>query len=360
MIQEKKPVVVHYFTYPDRIGGPLTYIHTLMDSELNRHYDQKTCFQNKAPHGVNLPLLREMTATLRQMKPHIVHIHGVQSEGFYGVLAARLAGCRHIVMTAHGFVHDAAYCNRIKRFLYQYIIEPLALRWSDRVYCVCDFAARREIITRNTGKNNWGYIHNCVPTMHTTCTREQMRRELGLGAQEQVFAISGRVTREKGFDILEKAVEKIEDEHFRLLVIGDGNYRQTFEENMAPQIRSGRVVMVGQTDRVADYLAASDGFIFPTYHENLSIALLEACASGLACVVSNVGGNPEVITDGVNGAVVAGFDPADYARRVTELLRDPERMKLYQQEAKRTAQQRFSKEKMIREVQKVYDSFSPR
>ena len=354
MIQEKKPVVVHYFTYPDRIGGPLTYIHTLMDSELNRHYDQKTCFQNKAPHGVNLPLLREMTATLRQMKPHIVHIHGVQSEGFYGVLAARLAGCRHIVMTAHGFVHDAAYCNRIKRFLYQYIIEPLALRWSDRVYCVCDFAARREIITRNTGKNNWGYIHNCVPTMHTTCTREQMRRELGLGAQEQVFAISGRVTREKGFDILEETVRRIEDENFRLLVIGDGNYRQTFEENMVPQIRSGRVVMVGQTDRVADYLAASDGFIFPTYHENLSIALLEACAAGLPCIVANVGGNPEIVADQQSGYVIDGFAPEDFADRMRRMIDDPQLRGRMGAEAQRDILERFALSRMCRKIEEVY------
>ncbi len=115
--------------------------------------------------------------------------------------------------------------------------------------------------------------------------------------------------------------------------------------------------MVGQTNRVADYLGASDGFVFPSYHENLSIAVLEACASGLACVVSAAGGNPEIITNGTDGMVVDSFDPNDYARAVTELLRDPERMNAYQQAAKRTAQQRFSKEKMAQEVQKVYDSF---
>lgn len=355
MLQEKKPVVVQYFTYADRIGGPLTYIHTLVDSDLQQHYDLQTCFQNKAPGGINIALLKEMTARLRLLKPHIVHIHGVQSEGFYGVLAARLAGCKHIVMTVHGFAHDAANCTGVKHFLYKNIIEPLALRWSDRVYCVCDFAARRPIVQRNAGKG--GYIHNCVPAMTPGTDRQQMRRELGFTETDKVFAICGRVTRDKGFDIFEKAVEKIEDEHFRLLVIGDGDYRPTFESNMAEYIRSGRIVMAGKTDRVADYLGASDGFIFPSYHENLSIAVLEACASGLACVVSDAGGNPEIITDGKDGTVVKGFDPADYARAVTELLRDPERMKTYQQEAKRTAQQRFSKEKMIQEVKSIYDSF---
>lgn len=353
----KKPVVVQYFTYADRIGGPLTYLHTLVDSELQRSYHMQTCFQNKAPGGINIGLLKEMTGKLRQLKPYIVHIHGVQSEGFYGVIAARLAGCKNIVMTVHGFAHDAAYCTGVKRFLYKNIIEPLALRWSDRVYCVCDFAARRQIVTQNTGKNNWGYIHNCVPNMLPETDRQQIRRELGFKDRDIVFAYSGRVTRDKGFDILEKTVKKIEDPRFRLLVIGDGEYRAVFEENMAEDIRSGRIIMVGQTDRVADYLSASDGFLFPSYHENLSIALLEACASELACVVSNAGGNPEIITNGADGIVVDGFDPDDYAAAVTKLLRDPALMKTYQQAAKRTAQRRFSKEKMIQEVQKVYDSF---
>ena len=93
---------------------------------------------------------------------------------------------------------------------------------------------------------------------------------------------------------------------------------------MEKEIACGQVIMTGQTDRVMDYLGASDGFVFPSYHENLSIALLEACAAGLACVVSEVGGNPEIIQDGVTGVVVQQQTGRAYADAIQALLNNPE------------------------------------
>lgn len=360
MQQAKKPKVVMYFTYPDRIGGPLTYLNMLMDSPLKQHYDFDACFQNKAPKGLNLPLLREMTARLKALKPDILHIHGVQSEGLYGAIAGRLAGCKHIVMTVHGLAIDASNCRGVKRFLYRYLVEPLALRLSHRVYCVCDYAARRPIIRNNAGrgKRNCGYIYNCAAPHEPGVTREQMRRQLGIGEDEKVFCFSGRVSREKGLDILAQALVLLEQRalpEWKFMVIGDGAYRPEFEQAVKPLLESGRVIMVGQTDRVADYLEAADGFVFPSYHENLSIALLEACGAGLACIVSDAGGNPEIIRHGISGTVVVEKTPAAYAQAMEALLRDPELMRSYQAQARGDVTARFSREEMLERIEKVYD-----
>lgn len=349
-----------YFTYADRIGGPLTYLNMLMASPLKEHYDFDACFQNKAPKGLNLPLLREMTARLKQLKPDILHIHGVQSEGLYGVLAGRLAGCKHIVMTVHGLAIDASNCRGIKQFLYRRMVEPLALRLSHRVYCVCDYAARRPIIRNNAGrgKRNCGYIHNSVPPHTPGVSREEMRSRLGISPQETVFCFSGRLSREKGLDLLAQALLQLQQKQlppWKFLVIGDGAYREEFEQAVKPLLEEGRVIMVGQTDRVADYLEAADGFVFPSYHENLSIALLEACAAGLACIVSDAGGNPEIVENGVTGMVIGEKTPAVYAQAMEALLRDPEMMKCYQAKAQQDVTVRFSREKMLERIRKVYD-----
>lgn len=360
-MENKKPVVMTYYTYSNKIGGPLTYIHTLLDSALNEDYELRTLFQEKAPGGLALGLLRDMTRAIRAAKPDILHVQGAQSEGFYGALAGRLAGCKAIVMTVHGFAHDDAGCRGVKRFLYQHMVEPLALRLSHRVYCVCEFAAKRKIVRKNAGKGkrNRGYIHNCVPPLTVQTPRQQLRESLGIAPEDKVFCISGRISREKGFDILAQAVQLLEQrglEGWKLLVIGDGAYRQAFEQTVRPQLEAGRVIMVGQTDRVADYLAASDGFVFPSYHENLSIALLEAGASGLACVVSDVGGNPEIIQNGINGIVVPAQTAQCYADAMETLLRDPALMAHYQQAARQDIRERFSQEKMTERIRSVYDS----
>lgn len=352
----RKPRVMMYYTYGDRVGGPLTYLRTLIGSELKEQYDFVTCFQNRAPGGLDMTLLRDMTACIRKERPDIVHVHGAQSEGFYGTLAARLAGCRRIVMTIHGFAHDDSHYRGVRRFLYRHIVEPLSIRLAHQVYCVCEFASKRSIVVKNAGKRNRGCIHNPVPQLCVQEPCQSIRERFGIGADEVVFAIAGRVTREKGFDVLAKAVKLLSDrnERFRLLVLGDGSYFSTFCEQMKAEIEAGRVIMVGRTDRVADYLCASDAFVFPSYHENLSIAILEACAAGLPCIVGNVGGNPEIIRDQQSGYVVDGFEPADYADRMSRLINDQELRQRMGAEARRDILDRFSLSRICRRIDEVY------
>lgn len=357
----RKPTVLTYYTYSNRIGGPLTYINTLKKSELCRDYNIQSLFQEKAPGGLDISLFISMVKAIKKIKPEIVHVQGAQSEGFYGVLAAKAAGCRNVVLTIHGFAFDDAGCRGIKKLLYKYLVEPITIRLADRVFCVCAYAAGRRIVRWNAGKGrrNCGYIHNCIPKMEVSKSREQMRGQLVISMEESVFCVCGRLSREKGLDILADAWLKLKTfgvNQPRLLIIGDGEYRSEFETLLQADIASGQVIMVGQTDRVADYLNASDVFVFPSYHENLSIALLEACASGLACIVSDVGGNTEIITDGVNGIVVQEQTGMAYANAMAALLEDPDRMKLYQKTGRTLVYERFSRENMIEEVRKVYDS----
>ena len=351
------PKVLMYYSYGDRIGGPLTYINTIINSPLKEKYNFVTCYQNQAPGGRDGKMLKRMTEQIKKEKPDIVHVHGAQSEGFYGVLAAKRAGCKCIVMTVHGFAFDDKGCTGVKHFLYKNIIEPYSLRRSNKVYCVCEFASKREIIKKNCKKNDCGYIHNTVGELYIEASRQETRSALGIGSEDTVFAISGRLARDKGFPVLEKAIGILNgktDKPFKLIVIGDGPYRQAFSESMSREIASGQIILVGQTNKVPDYLAASDAFVFPSYHENLSIALLEACKSCLPCIVSNVGGNAEIISNNENGYVIDGFDPEDYTEKMLCFIENKAEMIKMGNKAKHTADTKFSLEEMCRKIDEVY------
>ena len=360
---DERPKVLMYYTYADRIGGPLTYMKTVMNSPLQEKYRFAALFQNEAPGGLNLPLLRRMTAAIRREKPDIVHVQGAQSEGFYGTLAARLAGCRRIVLTVHGFNGDDRYCPPVKRFLYRWFVEPLTLRMAHRVFCVCEYAAKRRVVTVNAGRRNRGFIHNCVPEMKTVSGREEVRRACGFGEEDVVFCISGRLIREKGFEVLAQAANRLAEDGaagFRLLVLGDGDYREEFRRSVKALIEAGVVVMTGATDRVADYLAASDVFVLPSFRENLSIALLEAGASGLPCIVSAAGGNADIIRDGESGFVIDGFDPGKYAEKMRYLMENPSVRRRMREEIRRDMAERFSAERMCEQLDEVYGSHARR
>ena len=80
--------------------------------------------------------------------------------------------------------------------------------------------------------------------------------------------------------------------------------------------------------------------------------------AGLACVVSNVGGNLEIISNGVTGMVVQRQDSALYAAALRQLLEKPEWMADFQKAVKRDVAQRFSKEYMAEKVREVYENCS--
>lgn len=354
----KKKKVVMYYTYGDRVGGPLTYINTIMNSELNEDYEFATCFQNMGAGGINLTLLRRMIQKLKEEKPDIVHVHGLQSEGLYGVLAAKFAGCKKIVVTVHGFSFDSQSISKRKRFMYRYFVEPATIRMADKVYCVCDYAAQREIIKRNAKRNNCGYIWNAVPDFKITESREDLRKRLKIKNDDTVFVISGRISREKGFDVLAQSMmsKRLKDNNnYKLLVIGDGDYSQTFCETLKDEVAKGKVIMAGKTDRVGDYLNASDVFILPSYHENLPIAVIEAGKMGLPCIISNAGGMPEIIVDNRTGFVICGWNPEDYAEKMELLLSNTELRRDMSRAIKKDVNDRFDISKMCKKIREVYE-----
>lgn len=353
------PKVLMYYSYGNKIGGPLTYINTIITSPLKDKYNFVTCFQNEAPGGWNGKMLKRMIAEIKKEKPDIVHVHGAQSEGFYGVLAAKKAGCKNIVMTVHGFAFDDSACKGIKHFLYKNIIEPYSLRKSKYVYCVCRSASERKIVKSNTKKNKYSYIHNPAPVLAVQESRRQLRDRYGIKKNDIVFCISGRIVRDKGFDVLAEAIKYMNrktEEPFKLIVIGDGYYRSAFSKKMKDEIDAGQVIIVGQTDRVADYLNASDVFVFPSFHENFSIALLEACTSGMPCIVSDVGGNAEIVENEKNGFVIEGFEYEKYAEKMLYFLDNREQIALMGEYSRKRANTDFSLENISQKIDEVYES----
>lgn len=354
---DSRKKVMMYYAFEDKIGGPLVYLRQIINSKLNEKYDFTTCFQNETAGGISLKLLRRMVKKIKKESPDIVHVQGLQSEGFYGVLAAKLAGCRCIVTTVHGFAFDGQKKHGLKWFLYRYFVEPLTLRLSDRVYCVCRYASERAIIKRNVHRGNCGFIHNAAGDLTVTRGREQVRQQWNISLDEVVFVIVGRISADKGFDILGRAVKLLNGScanMFRLMVVGGGEYRQSFEEYMQEEIKSGQVILVGPTDHVADYLGASDIFILPSYHENLPIALLEAGKMGLPCIVSNVGGMPEVVRDGITGFLIDDSSAESYVHKMKTLLTDALLRQKMGQAMLDEIECRFSMSLMCNRIDEVY------
>ena len=235
------------------------------------------------------------------------------------------------------------------------LLEPYTLRHADGVYCVCAYAAGRNVIKRHA-RRMFGYIHNALDVLPRVSGDSGLRASFGFVDADRVAVFVGRLSVEKGLLDLCTALRLLAargEDRLRVLVVGDGPDRLQIE-TAAARLPSGRVVFAGQRDDVFEIMQASDFLVLPSLHENLPQVLLEAMACGRAVVATNVGGIPEVVVPGETGILVPRSDASALADAMQLLGRDPERCAVYGEAGRRRAESCFSMRTFVASLDRVY------
>jgi glycosyltransferase involved in cell wall biosynthesis len=186
--------------------------------------------------------------------------------------------------------------------------------------------------------------------------RRRGRESLGLADDDPVIGTVGNLTRKKDHETLLRAVALVAENvpEMRLVLVGSGPLDADVRRLVAALGLADAVVLTGSRDDVPELLPAFDVFALSSRFEGLPIALLEAMATGLACVATTVGGIPEVVTDGDDGVLVPPADPDRLAAALVALLRDPGRRAELGCRARARAEQ-FSIASAVRRIERVYD-----
>lgn len=147
---------------------------------------------------------------------------------------------------------------------------------------------------------NLNEIHPCFTG------REHARRALGLDADDLVIGTVGNLTRKKNQQMLLQATAQLRERipNVRLVVIGTGPLDESLRRLAARLQIDDRTVFTGSREDVLELLPGFDVFCLSSQFEGLSIALVEAMATGVACIATAVGGMPEVIEADVSGLLV--------------------------------------------------------
>lgn len=354
------PVVMqHYCTNQIHNGGPAAGALLLINSKLRKKYNFVPLEQTFAPHGINLKLLHDLYKKIKRVKPDILHIRGLQSEGFYGVLAGKLAGCKKIVVSVHGLYSDDSSCQGFKKWIFSNIIEPLTLKMADLVYCVCEYATKREIIYKNAS-NLYGFIWNAAPDYSQYNKKEirnRVRKKLKINNEDIVVITVSRISKDKGFEYLIDAIKKINSNRtIKFLIVGDGPYLNVVKKDLAEEIKTRKVILVGKSSKVPELLLSSDIFVFASLHENLSNALLEACSASLPCIATNVGGNPEVIIHEQTGIIIEPYNSTQLKEGIEALVESETLRSEYGESAYKRVEKHFSQEIILEKIDSMYSS----
>ena len=179
---------------------------------------------------------------------------------------------------------------------------------------------------------------------------EQVRRELGDSpAQEIRIGFVGRLSKVKNLEFLLRSFALVKSQNpCRLVVVGEGEERESLERLAGELGIRERTLFVGHKDNVAPYLAACHIFALPSLYETIANCLLEAMSAGLACVVLRPGANnvrtssDEVIFEDKTGFLTEGDDPAHMAQAITRLVDDAALRERVGHAAQEEIERRFS------------------
>jgi glycosyltransferase involved in cell wall biosynthesis len=193
-------------------------------------------------------------------------------------------------------------------------------------------------------------------------TRQKIRGELQLGADEPVIGIIGRLTPSKGQMELLRAFKRVVSE-FRtatLLIAGAPAFNQEYEyaellkrAASEPGI-SNRVLMLGARDDVAAVMQALDLLVVNSSSEACCLVILEAMACGVPVLATRTGGTPELIEHRRDGWLVPLRDEDALATAIKKLIRQPDLRSQFAREGRKRVTARFGLGPYIREIQNFY------
>lgn len=262
----------------------------------------------------DLQVLKTLRQTTRQRQAQIIHAHNFTPNYYSAASQLGLWRSPALVGTCHDM--GARLSDRKLRFMYQWSVGRTA-RLAMVGQQVCD----RYVASGMVPADKVTTVLNGIPVGRFTATperRAQARTTLNLKPDALVIGCVGRLVGLKNHALLLSVMPALIQRRpgLHLVIVGYGELEEPLRAQVASLGIGEHVTITGKRSDVADLLPAFDVFALPSKTEGLSIALLEACATGLAVVASAVGGNPEIIHDGQTGLLV----PSDNAQALQTAL----------------------------------------
>lgn len=302
----------------------------------------------------------EYRRIIRAEKPDIVHTHS----SLAGKVAAWMCGVRGRIYTRHCAFEMP---RRLTTFPGKQINGFINNTLSTSIVAVAQAAADNLTETGVSAKKITVII-NGVEQMReiSDAERAAFREKIGIGADEFVCLISARLEDYKGHSYLIDTAKEVRDslggdKKVRFIFMGDGSIRRELEEKVA-SVGVGDIVMfTGFVDDVAPYCNIMDLNINCSWGtETSSLALSEGFSLRKPAVVTDFGGNPYMVTDGVNGLVVPKKDSHAMAEAILKIIRDPELYARLSDGARSEYEAKFTSDAMTRKLEAIYEKEAAR
>lgn len=302
---------------------------------------------------------------MRRQRPQIIHTHMAKA-GLLGRLAAaaynvtrRRAAKARVVHTYHGHVLEGYFSPMMTSIFIG--LERLLARITDRIVAISP-AIEQEL--RDHFRIGTARQYRVIPlgfdlspfAAINEATRVRARQDLGIATDADVVCTVGRLTAIKQHDLFLETIARVAQSRPKViaLIAGDGERRDALERSAAKLGIADRVRFLGWRRDLATIYAASDVFLLTSRNEGTPVALIEAMASGIPGVSTDVGGVKDVIASPDFGARAADGDSGALAAQVSRYLADPALRRESGTRARAAVLERYSLDRLVADIIALY------
>lgn len=310
-----------------------------------------SCHVIEKGDGIKPLLPLKLARLFRKERIDLVNAHDIGAT-IYAAPAAGLARARAFIHTDHSQILAKTGHNGFYRWIWNNLVDfSITVSKDLEDHIIEKYGVDpRSILTIPNGIDTGRFVSSgCVETL---------REELGIDPGDKVVGTVGRLMRQKGMPYLLEAfrILRAEAPDTTLVIVGDGEERDRLEKIATESGVSEKVVFTGIRRDIPDLLALFDVFTLASLWEGQPITIMEAMAAGRPIVVTDVGGNAEILDRGKYGVIVPPEDPESMAASILALLNDPPRSILLGKAARDRAVTGLSSAMMTRRYEDVFES----
>lgn len=302
--------------------------------------------------GLDLAALARARRLIRAHATEVLHTHNAVAH-YLAVLACLGLGVDKVINTRHGM-------GGMRRWDRAEMLYRAGLAGTDIVTMVCEAACRGAIERGLVPPGKLQVVPNGLRVQDfaaaTSAARTRLQQALGLPPRTRLVGTVGRLNWAKDQASLIRAFGRVHEQlpDSALVLVGDGSLRSELESCAQREGLAAAVHFLGDRDDVRELLQGLDLFALSSVSEGYSMALLEASATALPIVATDVGGNREIVHDGLSGIIVPPNDVEALAQAIIDLLRDPARAARFGAAARAMVETRGSLEAVAARYAELY------
>lgn len=311
-----------------------------------------TIHQLKRQPGLDWRLALDIRRLVKQQGITIMHCHQY-TPWFYGWLGSLGTGVRR-VFTEHGRFHPDRHRRKA------WLVNKLMAATTDSVVAISRATREALVEYEFLPAAKIEVIYNGIETLASDPEQaRELRAHLGIAGDDLVLGTVSRLDPVKNQRMMLKAFSLFagKEPGCWLLIVGDGPDRAMLEEYARQLGIENRVIFTGFQSAPVRYLEIMDIFLLSSHTEGTSMTVLEAMSLGKPCILTRVGGNPELVEDQVSGILVQTENSNAMAAAIGELVENKALRHRLGEQAKATFERRFSASKMADNYLGCYQNF---